>query len=109
MNKYKVVFYFKKHWNVVSFTANQLANATLDHDDSILHFVFNNDGQDFETTIVINGEFYQVVFSSESPKCVNVYNTENNGGLLVEKNIPWLLLTVEDGNGEQLYNITQCI
>jgi hypothetical protein len=107
MNKYKAIFYFDGRWVPIEFNSNQLANASLPDDDDILTFRCGNDGQDFETIKRINGKDYVIVFSPHNPNCVHVYNveTEEDDGLLVQANIPWLLLQVIGKDDNILYDI----
>lgn len=112
MNKYYITFLFKNQWQFVDFTANQLANAILDSTDDIADFIFESKEQYFEKTIYAeNGERYQVVFSIKNPRTVSVYYPEDHEteGTLVEADIPWLLLKVEDEKGKELYNLTHYI
>ena len=109
MNKYYVTFLFKGDYHFVNFTANQLANATLSHGDDLSDFLFNTEGQNFTATIWHDNKEYEVVFSLKGAKMLSVYDTEENGGYLVEGDIPWLLLKVEDKNGDTVYRLTDFI
>ena len=105
LNKYKGTFYFDGSWQFFKFTANMLANASLECTDDIADFMFDEDDTTQSMMYRIygnNGKEYDVVFSS-NPRYVSVYNIEKcdeNGeetpdsGRLVEKDIPWLLLEV---------------
>ena len=107
MNKYKAIFYFDDRWVPFEFNSNQLANASLPDDDDILSFRCGNDGQDLEVVKRVNGKDYAIVFSPNNTNCVHVYNveTEENDGLLVQGDIPWLLLQVIDKDKNVLYDI----
>lgn len=108
MNKYCITFPFQGEYHFAYLTANQLANAVLPHTDDILDFICNNDGEDFCYSISVKNKQYEVVFTPDKPQYVNVYYTydENGekGGKLVEKEIPWLLVTIEK-NKEIVYNL----
>ena len=105
MNKYHAIFNFNGEWVGFQFTANQLANMVLDKTDPIANFHYNNNDQSLDIIQKINGHEYNIVFSSCDPKCVSVYETLENDGELIQENIPWLLLKIEDPNGNVLYNI----
>ena len=105
MNLYKGTFYFDGSWQFFEFTANMLANASLECTDDIADFMFDEDDKTQSMMYRIygnNGKEYDVVFSS-NPRYVSVYNIEKfdedgeetpDSGRLVEKDIPWLLLEV---------------
>ena len=107
MNKYRAIFYFDGRWVPIEFNSNQLANASLPEDDDIIFFRCDNDGQDFEVVKRINDKDYVIVFSPHNPNYVHVYNVENDesDGLLVQANIPWLLLQITDKDKNILYDI----
>lgn len=112
MNKYYVTFLFKGDYHFVNFTANQLANAVLPCGDDMSDFLFHTDGQIFTAYIWHKGIEYEVVFSLNGAKMVSVYEKEEEdggGGYLVEGDIPWLLLKVEDKNGDTVYRLTDFI
>lgn len=108
MNKYCITFPFQGEYQFAYLTANQLANAVLPNTDDILDFRFDNEGEDFCYPITVKNKQYEVVFTPDKPQYVNVYYTydENGekGGNLVEKEIPWLLVTIEK-NKEIVYNL----
>lgn len=106
INKYCVTFPFKGVYQFVYFTANQLANAIIDATDDIAEFIWNNEGQGFEQRIYVDGKEYDVTFSHNKPNCVNVYDVEDDlgSGHIVEREIPWLLLKIEQNNDE-IYNL----
>lgn len=109
MNKYCITFPFMGEYQFAYFTANQLANAVLPCTDDILDFKCENKDQDFTYPLTINGnKKYEVTFTPDKPQCVNIYDAYdengNEGGYIVEKEIPWLLVKVEK-NGEILYNL----
>lgn len=107
MNKYVITFPFKGEYQYVYMTANQLANGVLNSTDDILEFVWDNEGQGFEQRIYVNGKEYDVTFAHKNPKCVNIYDVEEDGesGHIVERDIPWLLLKIEQGD-KIIYNLT---
>ena len=106
MNKYVITFPFKGEYQYVYMTANQLANGVLNSTDDILEFVWDNEGQGFEQRINIDGKEYDVTFAHNNPKCFNVYDVDEDGesGYVVEKDIPWLLLKIEQ-DGKTIYNL----
>lgn len=106
MNKYTFTFPFKGDYHYVHMTANQLANGILNSSDDILEFIWDNEGQGFEQRIHVDGKEYDVTFAHNNTKCFNVYNVEDDlgSGHIVERDIPWLLLKVEQGDKE-IYNL----
>lgn len=101
MNKYTFTILFNNHWYFLKFTANQLANSVLPHDDDILEWVCPDNDQNFGVVFKgVDGVEYEATW--EEPGKLSIYI---NDGKLVRKNIPFLLLKVEDKNGEELYNI----
>ena len=111
MNKYTITFPFQGEYQYVYITANQMANAVLDSTDDILDFRFNNDGQDFEQRLTIKDKKYDVTFNSNNPRCFNVYDVDEDdfGGTIVEENIPWLLLKIEDEDKNEIYNLNDYV
>ena len=124
MNLYKGTFYFNGEWQFFNFSANMLANASLECTDDIADFMFNEDDKTQSMMYRIHGndgKEYDVMFSN-NPRYVSVYNIEQydedgeetpDSGRIVEKNIPWLLLSVErkDKNNcdERIYNLVDYI
>lgn len=106
MNKYTFTFPFKGDYHYVHMTANQLANGILNSSDDILEFIWDNEGQGFEQRIHADGKEYVVTFAHNNTKCFNVYDVEDDlgGGYIVERDIPWLLLKIEQGDTE-IYNL----
>lgn len=109
MNRYYVTFLFKGEYQFVNFDANQLANAVLPKGDDLSDFMYRDKKQYFTGTIWHNSTEYEVVFSLRGANCLSVYNTEENGGYLVEGDIPWLVLKIENGDGDVVYDITKYI
>lgn len=111
MNKYTIAFPFQGEYQYVYITANQMANAVLDKTDDILDFRLNNYGQDFEQRLTINKKEYDVTFNNDNPRYFNVYDVDEEGlgGTLIEKNIPWLLLKIEDDKKNELYNLNDYV
>lgn len=109
VNKYYATFPFKGEYQYITFDSNQLANEVLSNTDDILEFKCETDGQYFIQQIYHDGKAYDVTFGSE-PHFVSVYNPEDLedetlAGYIVEKDIPWMLLKIEQ-NKEEKYNIT---
>lgn len=109
MNKYYATFLFKGQYHFVNFTANQLANATLPHGDDMSDFVFHTEGQNFTKNLWHDGKEYEVVFSLKGARMLSIYDTEENGGYIVQGDIPWLLLKIVDKNGDTVYRLTDFI
>lgn len=107
MNTYSAIFYFNGEWIPFKFTANQLANMILDQTDQIADFHYEDETQSLSLIKRIENKEYDIVFSADNPKCISVYETYENGGELVQANIPWLLLKVVNPQNEVLYNINK--
>ena len=108
MNKYTITFPFQGEYQYVYITANQMANAVLDSTDDILDFRFNNDGQDFEQRLTIKDKKYDVIISNP-PYIKYDVDEDDFGGTIVEENIPWLLLKVEDEDKNEIYNLNDYV
>lgn len=118
MNLYKGTFYFNGEWQFFDFTSDMLANAALEHTDDILAFICEDDNQIMGYKIYSKGEEYEVTFSA-NPRFVSIYNVEildENGneteesGRIVEKDIPWLLLSVtNEKEKKEIYNLADNI
>ena len=111
-NIYYIAFPFKGEYQYVKFTANQIANVAIPYGDDILEFRCENEGQDFLKRIYHNGKGYDVTFGT-TPTVVSVYfpddlEDETLAGTLVEKNIPYVVLKIEQ-NKNELYNLTDNI
>lgn len=107
MNKYTMTFPFKGEYHYVYMTANQLANGVLNSSDDILAFIWDNEGQGFEQRIHVDGKEYDVTFAYDNTKCFNVYDVEEDdlgSGHIVERDIPWLLLKIEQED-KIIYNL----
>lgn len=108
MNKYCITFPFQGEYQFAYLTANQLANAVLPCTDDILDFKCDNEGEDFCYPITVNNINYEVTFVNDKPQYVNIYyafdGKNERGGTLFEKEIPWLLVTIEK-NKEIVYNL----
>lgn len=105
MRNYYVTFPFKGKYHFITLTANQLANAVATNNIEFPDFMLDNKNEDLDEIIYVKGEKYVVGFGYNDPTTFNVYEyTEDGGGLVIERNIPYLLSKIED-NGEELYNI----
>jgi len=122
MNVYYLAFSFRGDTNVAKITANQLANELLGHTDDILDFKFelgekkSKESQFYTNRFFIFDQYYVIEISDENQHCFNIYECveEENvdgeiewcGEKLVEKNVPWVCIKIEDEKGNELYNIT---
>lgn len=108
MNKYYFTFVFKGNFEFATFTANQLANSVLGRTDDILDFVC--DEEEVEPSIfssefrASDDENYSA--SWEEPTKLSIYDSDANGGCLIEKNVPWILLKVVNKEGKVIYNLS---
>ena len=112
MNIYYITFQFKGEFEFIKLTANQLANSVIGHNDSVLNAVCDethNGTQEFGTMFYGN-DHTPYYASFEQPGKLSVYLDNDDGGALVEKDVPWLLLKIEDdSNGIEIYNLTDDI
>ena len=112
MNKYYIGFFFKDYFETVTFNANQLANTVIGETDDIINFMCDEDeqyhGSNF--TSFVDDKIYVADFNK--PTKLNIYygdNNDENDGFIVEENVPWILLKIEDENGKDLYVLTDNI
>lgn len=114
MNKYFITFPFRGEYVFIKTNANQLANRFIEIGGASYDFTFEEGQYCSEVFYIKNKatnemEEFQFEFDYKNSDTVNVYYSEkygeNKSGHIVEKNIPWLLLKVEDENKKELYNI----
>ena len=105
MNTYTVTFLFKGEYHFVSFTSDMLANNAVMEDD-FSDYKFNHTDQYFDEKIWHKGKEYSVNFDFSDVSKLNIYDEEDS---LVEEEIPFLVLKVENDNGETIYNIVDNI
>ena len=108
MNIFKVTFPFKGHYHFVQFTDEMIANNIMCQDDeAYADIVYDEDGEEkkkyFEGKIYEQGE-YIVTFGYNNSKVMNVYKRDDEDEELIERDIPWCLLKVEDEEGNTIYN-----
>lgn len=104
MNTYTATFLFKGEYHFVSFTSDMLANNAIMEDD-FNDYKFSKDYQYFDYKIYHKGKEYMVNFNFSNVKHFNVYDDED---MLVEKEIPYIVLKVENDEGV-VYNIVDNI
>ena len=105
MRKYCVTFPFKGEYHFITLTANQLANAIVTNNIETPDFIIDNKDEDLYEIIYIKGEKYVVGFGYFNPNTFNVYEYQDDGGgVVIERNIPYLLVKIED-DGKEIYNI----
>ena len=112
MNKYYIGFFFKGFFETVVFTAEQLANSVIGDTDDITDFICDEDNQyhGVEFNSYIDNKMYTADFVE--PKVLNIYygdNNDENDGFIVEKDVPWVLLKVENKDSNVVYNLTDNI
>lgn len=102
MNKYTFIMLFKGDWYTLRFTANQLANSAIEHSDGVLDWCCEDDEQNFGKFFTgADGIEYEASF--EIPNKLSIFDGETS--VLVEKDVPCLLIAVEDENGKILYMV----
>ena len=105
MNYCTATFPFKGDFHFVTFNSDMLANNAGMKDD-FDDYPFNHKGQHFDEKIWHKGKEYTVNFNFSDVSKFNVYDEEDS---LVEEEIPFLVLKVENDNGETIYNIVDNI
>lgn len=111
MNVYHITFPFLGEFEFIKMTANQLANSVIDKYDGILDAICDeayNGTQEFGVTFYGN-DHNPYYASFEQPGKLSIYLDNEDGRTLVEKDVPWLLLKIEDSNGNDIYNLTNDI
>lgn len=115
MNKYTFTFPFLGEYHFITLTANQMANQVLEQSEDIFDFYEQNDGQDMDTVFFwAKGKKYSINFSFESLRLFNIYTVsddENEDGSLVDggENVPWLLVRIEDEDGNKIYGLSDYV
>ena len=104
MNTYTATFPFKGDFHFVTFNSDMLANNAVMEDD-FSEYKYNHNGQYFDEKIWHKGKEYSVTFNFSYLSKFNVYDEEDS---LVEKEIPFLVLKVENDEGI-VYNIVENI
>ena len=104
MNYYTATFPFRGDFHFVTFNSDMLGNNAVmkdDFDDQ----QFNHTGQHKKEKIWHEGKEYSVNFNFSDVSKFNVYDEEDS---LVEEEIPFLVLKVENDEGI-VYNIVENI
>ena len=105
MNIYKTTFFFQGEYYFATFNSNMLANNAVMEDD-FNDYKWEHEGEYFDQKIhVKGGREYTVNFNFSDVKHFNIYDEDDS---LVEKEIPFLVLKVENENGV-IYDITNNI
>jgi hypothetical protein len=105
MRRYYVTFPFKGEYHFITLTERQLANAVATNNIELPDFMCGNKEEDLDEIIHVKGEKYVVGFGYNDPATLNVYEYQNDGGgFVIERNIPYLLVKIED-DGKEIYNI----
>jgi hypothetical protein len=105
MNKYYFAFLFKGKFEFVSFTSVQLANSVLPKFDDILNAVCLDDDQVFMQSFIAEDSL-EYNASWEQPGKLSIYQSDKDGGVLVEKDVPFLLLKITNKEGKVIYNLS---
>ena len=108
-NIYKIVFYFQGDYRYFDFDSNMLANKVLHSvlGDSLLD-ISVDEGQHFNKTFAVGTERFDVEFSYEECTKLNIYKKDGEDEYLVEENVPYLVLQIENGE-DIIYNLTENI
>lgn len=120
MNIYYLAFKYKGDVNVVKVTANELANELLGHTDDIIEFQLGidkelKDSQYFYQKLYIVDQDYVVEFSDKNPGAFTICECEEEesidgqksvyAGTIIEPEVPWICIKIEDDKGNELYNL----
>jgi hypothetical protein len=108
-NIYKIVFHFRGDYRYFDFDSNMLANKVLYSviGDSILDISVDK-GQHFNKTFTVGVERFAVEFSYKDCTKLNIYKIDGEDEYLVEENVPYLVLKIENGE-DIIYNLTENI
>lgn len=115
MNTYKVTFPFRGKYYFTQFTSDMLVNVMMARqDEAYADVVYSDDNEKneryFEDTIWADGKKYTVTFALHDVEKFNVYECdEDYDETLVEKNIPWCMVKVVDGDNVNVYSVTEYI
>ena len=121
INIYYLAFRYKRDVNVVKVTANQLANELLGQTDDIFDLKWGNEHNDdefgisdqgFTRHLWFDGKDYVIEFADDR-HFFNIYeyvkdeedSTKWYGENKVAENIPWVIIKIEDENGNEIYNL----
>ena len=100
-NKYHLTFPFKGKYQFITVDANEMANSILPPTDDYSDM---EESQQKKHILHEDGKQYEAIFDYFNSKVLNVYVCDDEGGMLVEGNIPWLCVKVEN-NGETIYDL----
>lgn len=112
INHYYVAFPFKDEYQYTDFNANMIANEITAHNNEA---AMDSTGlQYFYSRFSYKNKNYAVTFSYYTPKTFNIYELSLNSDgeeeeSIVERDVPWILLKITDGDDNILYNVTECI
>lgn len=117
INHYYVAFPFKGEYQYTDFNANMIANEFMRYNnDAAMESILDDTTglQYFYSRFSYHGKNYVATFSYYTPKTFNIYelSLDENGEeteTIVERDVPWILLKITDGDENILYNVTECI
>ena len=116
MNTYKISFLFGGKFHYINITANQIANHVVNQNVDISGSMYEyDDGErNLYEKFYVGGKTYIATLSLYNSNCVNVYEyikyeDGEESDILVEENIPYMLLQIVSSNGDVVYNITDNI
>ena len=116
MNKYTLAFPFMGEFHFITLNANQFANEAVPHGEDVFDFFEQNPGQEMDCKIYGKGnEQFSVEFCYNDISHLNVYrisDDENIDGTIVQgdgEKIPWLLVKIEDEDGNNLYGLSDYV
>lgn len=108
-NIYKIVFHFRGDYRYFDFDSNMLANKVLHSvlGDYIID-ISVDEGQYFNKTFTVDMERFVVEFSYKDYTKLNIYKIDGDDEYLVEENVPYLVLKIENGE-DIIYNLVENI
>ena len=110
MNKYYFTFPFMGEYQFITLTANQLANSLLYHSDDVFDFCCNSGEENKIWHEFCGPGDKRYGTELRDSKTLNIYHGEGDDeGFVIEEDVPYMLLKVEDKDGKVLYNLTNNI
>lgn len=112
MNTYTITFPFRGEFFFVDITADQIANALFDSIEELTDFIYEDKERYFEKEFYHQGEKFIVTFGYGTTKSLNIFTPESDNtedfeeGTLVERDIPFLLVKVVDGDKKTIYTLS---
>lgn len=110
MNKYYITFLFQGKFEFAKFDSNMFTNHFIESlGGDAVGDMAEDMGQLFTSDFYRGGKRYTVTFAySGDPTLLNVYEVIDDDEMLVEKDIPYMILKIMNGE-EELFSISDVI